>query len=352
MNLQKFMLRSLNIFLPEDEHPLWRNYCSDVSNEPKWSEKALRLEYQGSQEAYGLWFHLSGKVGLEMVREGKDWPNVLRSLGRHRQLAAFAMANISYARDPMRTYADQMILDHTVKNNPVSPLDFGRTRDFWNTISTPFKGPTGIHYMDKIHHLLEDFHKAFHDEINNLSYAAPIKCQFEFQDREIIVYVPANSKNYTFTIACPVQIEGETVKATHILWNWPPHIPFFSKGCFPMSFTKTHLVNFIHASGKNKALIDREVERLFALLTRENLTPSAFENHLAHFMYLYFQSLPFRRGSAAVGIILLSVFLALHGRSLPAAAPTFRSLDRETMCATEEEFKHGLLIWLNGGPFF
>lgn len=200
--------------------------------------------------------------------------------------------------------------------------------------------------------LIQDFEGTFAEELKHRSHFFKQDKMWEFKGRQILVYPWKIKEKLTYAIAFPVRIEEEKTNPTHILWNWPPLIPFYSPRCIPIIPWQPGLGIIVHASGEDKVKIDAEIARLFSKLAEGVLAESVLERDLGRFLYLFFQSLPFKRGSAAIGVILMNLILKIYDRLPPDFPPGFRFLECEAMCAAEEEFTHGLSVWLRNGPFF
>lgn len=120
-------LKVMKIFLPAEEHELWRKYCPDETGDFE-IEKSRRDVYCGSQEAYGLFFHLSGKAAHEAITEGKPWSEILGLLGRYRKMAAFMMANVQFPEDqflPISTKIQLILMEKSLPYSFGNPLGLG-----------------------------------------------------------------------------------------------------------------------------------------------------------------------------------------------------------------------------------
>lgn len=316
----------LKIYLPESEWEDWKKYCSEpsFSGESQWLELWRRNAYRGSQQIYGRWFHLCSKVALESIQEGIGWNELLRVQGYYRKVVALLLANVQVPRDHFISIITRMQQVSFSKEWPGSPLNFGLPIFSWEPSYTTLTIKQRSYYENWVREFLREFYQKYPPETLQ-------EGNYTFSNRDIQVVKNGQGKGYAITV--PLWIQNETLVATHILWNWPARTPYFFKDEIPFFYDSDHLGMWVHPSGETKIKIEKELSRLYPLLLQKNPP-------LARFFYLFAQSMPFRRGSAAVGLILLNAFLRFHGKEPPNALPDPRFLDCEAMCATEEEFSH------------
>lgn len=343
-NPAEFYLALFQIYLPQEEHGYWKKYiCGSAGSDLHLLQnKMMRVTFKGSQEAYGLWFHLCSKCAVEEIALKKSWKEILQLLGHLRKMAALFFINVQVPLGKSSLLSTRMKQSLIDKEWPGSPLNFGvRTFDHEESYTSVIP-PLRIPYIEKIKALIGGFEKDCKGELSR--EIAHATCG----GREIFAYsLYKNSKSYV--ILCPFQINSRKVVGTIILWGWPPHITFFYPRHQPVKLPNYNMGRWIHATGKDKQEIDCETERLFTQLLSEK---EHFETVLGRFIFLFSQSLPFKRGTAAVGLILMNALLTIQGRVAPDAPPALRFLDCEAMCSTDEEFIKGFVAWLNGAEFF
>lgn len=346
----------LKVYLPADEHCLWKKYCINPANSQLG---ALMLDaYQGGAETYGLWFHLMQKVLVEKLQEKKgvqDWQAVYRLLGDQRRSVGLFLNAIQGLREGRVTLAARIQQEEIDKIWPGSPLNFGVPDSEFNVSHTTMLNEIRAHYLEKTAALIHKFNHYYSAELQALqSGKEHFKKvgKFEFNGREFLVY--PNGEELSYAIMMPFEINEQWVSGVHILWGWPASSPFFC-ACHLPKRTPAVSLKFtpiwVHPSGEDKQKMFEELERLFSLLIQPIQNEEAFEQNLALFFYLFSQSVSYKRGSASIGLVLLSAILRLHGRSVPDAPPPPFFLDCEAMCATPDEFTAGFIIWLLTGVF-
>jgi hypothetical protein len=341
--------RLISIYLPADELNAWKNYVLEMgeSSNHVLLNRLMRIAFQGSQKSYGLWFHLCAKAALEAIKDGIGWQEVLQMLGDNRRLAALFMVNVQITKDKYVSLATRMQQFQINKEWPGSPLNFGVRNAFEVESYTTLTMFLRTIYIQKVKNIFAEFEDYF-----SLSKQSFKEVQvFERNGRELTIYPLSNTK-HAFALTFPIQINGERVTGTHILWNWPKKTTFFYPGHPPVRPKYPHEGLWIHATGSDKQKIEREVAILFNLLIQPKIERVLFEKNLARFIFLFSQAIPFYRGAAAVGLILINLLLLNQGRSLPLAPPPLYFLDCEAMIQPENEFTKGFIEWINGGPFF
>lgn len=346
----------IKIYLNEEEQQQWLKYCSEIKEEDddwilRWRKKA----YQGSQEAYGLWFHLCSKAAEEAVLEGKDWNTILSLLGRYRKMAALFIANIQVPRYNFLSYITLKEQEHLDKRWPGSPLNFGSPTFIWSESYTTLTILQRKYYDNKIADLIREFEEAFSKEIAEIKMKKSAffhgQC-FVFKDINFVAYPFYGKNNLAYVISFPTQIKSKNITGTFIFWNWPPSATYFPEKSTPIRLKSAYLGMWIHATGESKLEITEEIAALFLKLVSKKLETSEINSELARFIYLYSQTMFFFRGSASIGMILLNTILSLYGRSPPNAPASLRFIDCEAICSTESEFCKNFILWLEGGPFF
>ena len=332
----------LKIYLPSADCAMWVKYCSKPSDvkDADWVEKWRRSSYKGSQAGYGIWFHLCSKAAEGRIQEKASWKEILHFLGETRKNAALFFSNIQIPKDHLITIGSRLQLEPIARNWPGSPLNFGIPIHPWEAPWTSLSIEQRSHYEKQIRELVDDFKQNFSKQLNKMESMGPFHRgqKFIFRDREFIVYPKVQSKDYTFVISAPFELNGKKVVGTHILWNWPAQTSFIYPGASPRFYDAEHVGMWVHASGSHKELMEAEIEKVFHSLLNSTLASKEFVKELAWFYYLFSQSMPFQRGTAAIGMILTNILLRRIGINPPDAMQSFQFLDCEAMCRTKEEF--------------
>lgn len=331
--------RLLKIYLPEEDRRLWAKYC--VNPNTGGLEELMADAYQGGAETYGLWFRLMHKATLEKMNEGCGLRTILLDLGHYRRLVGLFINSIQVPREKKITLASRIIQEGIDKIWPGSPLNFGIPDTELHASHTTMLNEIRSHYLRKTAALIFNFNQAYASELQELksgeSHFGKVG-RFDYDGKEITVYPYGD--DFCYAIAFPFKIGKETITGVHIVWGWPS-TTFYYSGHMPKKIPDiTIKFNpiWVHPSGRDKRKIIEETDRLFGLLVAREYDEKEFEHNLARFIYLYFQTLYYKRGSASIGAVLLSALLEFRGLKVPdaPAAPFF--LDCEAMCTTEEEF--------------
>lgn len=342
----------LKIYLPKNEHDQWKKYC--IHSTTQDLGELMQDAYQGGAETYGLWFHLMQKAIVEKVRKGAEGEAVFWELGQDRRLVSLFLMNIQVPRGQAVTLAARIQQEGIDKIWPGSPLNFGILDSAWNTSHTTLLNEIRSHYLKKTTAFIQSFNQHYALELKDLenSKSHYIKvCSYPYQGREVLVYFFENE--FRYAIVFPIVIEGEIRSGIHILWNWPPATSFIYPGHLKKITPNVPFFNpiWVHPSGEDKQKMYEQIAILFTLLTRSELTQVEFECHLGRFIYLFSQCLCYKRGSASIGLVLLSALLHLRGLEVLDVPPRPFFLDCEAMCSTEEEFITGFTVWRLTGCF-
>jgi hypothetical protein len=352
--IPQLLAKLICIYLPKEEHHLWKKHCSIVDEVNK---NALSYAYAGSQEAYGLWFHLCANATKELIKVNKNWATILSTIGYWRKIIALIMRGIQVPREGVVSYAAYKRMALLDKNWPGPQLDFGAFRRE-EAYQTPFSRNRRLYYLRKIQGLIELFQESFSEELQSCyNSSEPFgKAKFySFGSFEFVVYpswISDQKKLLMIAISMPFYISSKKIIGTQLLWNWAPNLPFFSLGNYPFIYSSYCVGLWIHASKENKKILDEEIQNIFQELTKPSLNKEKTQTELARFVYLFYQSIPFIRGSGAIGIILLDCLTSLHEIELPDAPHDPRNLDCEAMCIPEMDFCKKFVLWLKGNNAF
>lgn len=343
----------LKVYLPKNELGLWVKYCIDP-NSQQLGELMLDA-YQGGAETYGLWFHLMQKALINQMHLDCDWQVVCDQLGYYRKLAGLFLNNIQVPLGQKITLAARIQQEDIDKIWPGSPLNFGVPDSEFNASHTTMLNEIRSHYLQKTAALIAKFNQFYSHELKELRSSSGHYNnigRFDFNGREFLVY-PSNEE-FSYAITYPFEINGERVTGIHILWSWPASSTFFYSGHIPKKIPNVSIKFnpiWVHPSGVDKCKMNGELSSLFALLCRPIQDEEEFEKQLARFLYLFSQAVCFKRGSASIGLVLLSAILTFQGQRVPDAPPPPFFLDCEAMCTTEEEFSACFINWLLTGDF-
>lgn len=354
----------MKIYLPVEQQTLWTKYCPETQtshDSHKKKQEWIRTHYKGTQELYGLWFHLMTLAAVDAIRVGCSWEQLLLLLGRYRNTVALFMQNIQILRGGMISSITQIQQANINKDWPGSPLDFGVPYNIPNRPNiTSLLTPNRSYYLKQMQLLIHEFRQQFAAEIASLDKEATgsqdtfrkVKV-FEFKGREIQVYPLLEPGQLAFAITCPFYMGESRITGTHILCKWPPSTTFFYPGHAPFRIQPflSHTFMWLHASSSDKQKMQKEQALLFLSLIAPQVDQDLFEQQLARFYYSFSQSVFYMRGSAIIGIILVNTFLILHGRVPPDALGEPRNMDCEAMCHTEKEFTTAFLSWIKTGSF-
>lgn len=343
----------LKIYLPKDEQCLWKKYCINP-NSSELGELMLDA-YQGGAETYGLWFHLMQKVLIGMLQKGHDWQGIYHLLGYYRKLAGLFLNNIQVPKGESITLATRIQQEEIDKIWPGSPLNFGVPDSELNVSHTTMLNEIRSHYLEKTASLILKFKQYYSAELGELqSFTGHFRKigKFDFNGREFLVC--PTGEDFSYAITAPFEINGNRISGIHILWGWPSSSTFFYAGHLPKKIPNISIKFnpiWVHPSGIDKQKMLGELSLLFSLITKPIHDAEEFEQNLARFFYLFSQAVCYKRGSASIGLVLLSAILTFHGQDVPDAPPPPFFLDCEAMCTTQEEFIAGFTIWLLTGNF-
>jgi hypothetical protein len=357
-NISMSFQKLIKIYLPKKEHTCWRLHCSIIEKKNSTLKKAMKFAYNGSQKTFGLWFHLCTKAAVELIKQGNDWQKTLLFLGEMRQIIALTMRGIEFPKNGFLSYCAFKKMKPLLKTiaSPGPPLNFGSLRPErdLNDQRTYYSLPKRVHYLIKIFEKIQLFEELYSEELPPLFAQNPTFGHgkaFDFGGVQFIAYPTwkkEENSTRTYEIIIPINFDNENMSATTILWNWPNALPHFSKGNAPLRLDFDFLGAWDHVSGENKKKLDNILEVLFTKLIQKKLPTDLFEPLLARFVYLFFHSQPYMRGTGAIGLILINTFLILQERTAPVAPPSGRSVDCEALIMDEKEFCKKFILWING----
>lgn len=342
------------IYLPKAEWILWKKYLSDIQKKvnEKLFDHLMRKAFLGSQQIYGRWYQLIAKAALEAINEGQTWNDILLLLGRCRAIITLFLNNVQIPKGKHISYASRIQQNSIDKSWPGSPLNFGVKAAQEEDGYSGFCVSIRYHYFNMTLALIDDFEQNNTNLLQDLKYregAVQSVRQFDYKNRIIVVYPLNKEGDRAYDISCLSQIGIQKITPTHVLINWR-HMPTHLYPRITISLIENKGI-LAHPFGHEQKIINREVERLFEFLRHSNLAQEVFERNLGQFLFFFFQSIIYKRGTSSIGIILLNVLMMVQGRIPPDALPPYRLLDLEAMCRTEEEFTSCFISWLHGQNF-